>query len=130
MRFDMRCVSHPQAAEKKRVLDIKKGEAEGAVLTAQAKVRMSSAHTINGFGLAGNLPGGVVMLKWPAACLIRVRQHLHDGPNWYVTSHSLDVRLEILFRHLLELMLAPRLDASLLASPNSQSFHLLGPGPP
>jgi hypothetical protein len=39
MRFDMRCVSHPQAAEKKRVLDIKKGEAEGAVLTAQAKVR-------------------------------------------------------------------------------------------
>ena len=67
---------------------------------------MSSAHTINGFQLAGDLPGRVVMLEWPAACLTNARRQLHDGPKWYVASNRIEARLEELPRLLLELLLA------------------------
>ena len=68
--------------------------------------RVSSAHTINGFQLAGDLPGRVVMLEWPAACLIKARRQLHDGPKLYVASIRRDARLEVLPRLLLKLLLA------------------------
>ena len=46
--------------------------------------RMALAYTVDtlfiGFRLVGDLPGGVLILKLPTACLVSVRRQLHDRP--------------------------------------------------
>ena len=55
------------------------------------------AHTVHGFRLIGDLPGGVLILKLPTTCLISVRWQLRDRPNLVdVTSYWLASRTKVL----------------------------------
>ena len=46
----------------------------------------------------------MLLLEWPAACLINARWQLHDGSKWYVASFRLGTRLEVLLHTFLETM--------------------------